>query len=591
MAIRLSGLISGMDTEALVSSLMEGHSAKKTKLQKSKTKLEWKQEIWKDLNKEIYSFYTDQVSKMRLQGQYTVKSVASTDESKATATAAQGAVNGNYRLKVKQLSSSQSWTSGKLGAGVTEKTTLSELGISEGTVFRMQVGVSDKGSGTSANFTVKEESTLGDLISACKNAGLNASFDKDQNRLYIGSKESGENEKFELTSYASDSTYSAAMQSLKDGLDYSNRTSKEQQNILNAVGVLTKYSEDEISQKLMDEEWTQDEYDAYVSNQDAAKEYLENFVTGAVNLDSMINDIYSSKGADSQDALSVLKLTSDTGATKVEAKDSIIEYNGTEYTSSTNDFSINNVKLNVKNVTDDDGITLTVATDTESAYKMIKDFVGAYNTLVDRLSTLYNAKRAKGYEPLTDDEKSAMTDDQIKQWEDKIKSSLLRRDESVNSLMTSMRSALATTVTVDGKKYSLATFGITTDADYTEYGKLHIYGDSDDSDYADKTKKLQDALEKDPETVAKVISGVTQNLYTTMYKKMQASTLRTAMSFYNDKQATKQVDQYEKDIKSWTEKLEDMEDRYYSQFTAMEKSMASLNSQGSYLSGMMGSGS
>lgn len=589
MGIRMSGLVSGLDTESIVSELVKAEATRKQKVEQNKTKLEWKQEIWKDLNKEIYSFYTDKVSKLRLQGQYTVKSVTSTDESKVTASAAQGAVPGNYSLKVKQLSAAQNWTSARFGAQVSADSSLADLGIEEGTVFRLQSGISDKGSGNYVTFEVTAESKLSDFLSACNNAGISATYDKEQQRLFIGSKQSGADNKFEISAYSPDSAYAAAMDGLKEELDFSGRTTAEKKNILNAVGVLTKYSENEAFEKLENEEWTQEEYDAYVSNRDAAMEYLENFGDYS-RIQTAIDGIYSSRNEGVTDALAALKLTPESGATIIEARDSVIEYNGVEYTSGSNDFNINNVKMTVKNLTDSNGVTLTVGNDTESAMKMVKDFITTYNGLIDKMSTLYNAKAAKGYEPLSEEEKKAMSDEQVKLWEDKIKATLLRRDESVSSLLTSMRTALATSVTVDGKKYSLANFGISTSSDYKEYGKLHIYGDEEDAKYADKEKKLEKALEEDPETVAKVLSGVVQNLYTTLNKSMQASTLRSAMSFYNDKEATKQVKQYEKDIEKWKEKLEDMEDRYYSQFTAMEKAMSSMKSQSSYLSGMMGGG-
>ena len=40
MAIRMSGLMSGMDTEAIVKELMSAQSLKKTKFVQAKTKLE-----------------------------------------------------------------------------------------------------------------------------------------------------------------------------------------------------------------------------------------------------------------------------------------------------------------------------------------------------------------------------------------------------------------------------------------------------------------------------------------------------------------------------------------------------------------------
>ena len=55
MAIRMSGMISGLDTESIVKSLMETQQAKKTKIESKKQKLEWKQEIWSGLNTKIPS--------------------------------------------------------------------------------------------------------------------------------------------------------------------------------------------------------------------------------------------------------------------------------------------------------------------------------------------------------------------------------------------------------------------------------------------------------------------------------------------------------------------------------------------------------
>ena len=43
MAIRLSGMVSGMDTESLVSALVSSYKLKKDNLVKAQTKLSWKQ--------------------------------------------------------------------------------------------------------------------------------------------------------------------------------------------------------------------------------------------------------------------------------------------------------------------------------------------------------------------------------------------------------------------------------------------------------------------------------------------------------------------------------------------------------------------
>lgn len=62
--------------------------------------------------------------------------------------------------------------------------------------------------------------------------------------------------------------------------------------------------------------------------------------------------------------------------------------------------------------------------------------------------------------------------------------------------MSSMRSAMMSTVEYDGKTYALSSFGIMTSTDYTEGGLLHIYGDADDSVYSAKDDKLKKHLMK-----------------------------------------------------------------------------------------------
>ena len=53
MAMRLSGLMSGMDTESVIQQLVQAKSAKVTKAKNAQTKLEWKQDIWKGLNTKL----------------------------------------------------------------------------------------------------------------------------------------------------------------------------------------------------------------------------------------------------------------------------------------------------------------------------------------------------------------------------------------------------------------------------------------------------------------------------------------------------------------------------------------------------------
>ena len=103
MAIRLSGMVSGMDTESLVSALVSSYKLKKDNLVKAQTKLSWKQDAWKTLNTKVYSFYTGKLSAKRLSSSYSKKTSSVSNSTIAKVTASSGAVNGNQKLIVKQL--------------------------------------------------------------------------------------------------------------------------------------------------------------------------------------------------------------------------------------------------------------------------------------------------------------------------------------------------------------------------------------------------------------------------------------------------------------------------------------------------------
>ena len=76
------------------------------------------------------------------------------------------------------------------------------------------------------------------------------------------------------------------------------------------------------------------------------------------------------------------------------------------------------------------------------------------------MTKLYNADSSKGYDPLTDDEKDSMSDKEIEKWETKIKDSLLRNDTTLSGVMSAMTTAMSQAVEINGKKYSLSSFGI-----------------------------------------------------------------------------------------------------------------------------------
>lgn len=286
--------------------------------------------------------------------------------------------------------------------------------------------------------------------------------------------------------------------------------------------------------------------------------------------------------------------TYNAGSARTEAADAKIILNGAEYTSSTNEFTVNGVSITaLAETAENEELTLTVMTDTEGLYDKIKSFITSYNALINEINSLYNADSAKGYEPLTDDEKGQMSDAEIEKWEEKIKASLLRRDDTLSSLMSGMTIAMTKSYTIDGKSYNLSSFGIMTlgymNAAKNEQYAYHIDGDEDDSSVSGKDDKLMAAIKEDPDAVVDFMKQLTQGLYETIDTKMKSNkTLSSSYTVYNDKEMASEYSDYTDIIKKWEDKLQQQEDYYYKKFSAMETALAKLNSQTSSLSSLFG---
>lgn len=753
MAIRMSGLSSGLDTEAIVGALMSAQSLKKTKLTQAKTKLEWTQTKWKELNTKLYKLYSEQVSKLQLQSSYMTKKATSSDETKAKITASAKAVNGSYTMEVNSIATAQYLTGSKINA-TSGNTKMSEL---DPALVNKEVEV--KVGDTTTKFTITEDTTINDFTNELKKAGLNANFDTTQKRLFISSKDSGLSNAFSITTSGVSDTEITARKNLRDAVGYDSMSTAnknivdeamkkletsgvdtaEYQEALDAITgaalstrtekteaaastyvkaklysdnyasyeekakeslkstyftddgevkdeLKTKYAEEfniytqEEKEKLGAENMTEEEYvnwrankaydeavakqadsdtTSFVNNQISSDEETKLAVkeaayagktedeiraldsraltkyygsgndadplnisviegTSTFSADSIKNDIsgvvsdYASV-ADRTYALSDSALTGigladikvdDDGNVTVNGKtdgtlpedmglikasDSEILLNGAKMTSSSSTVSVNGLNIELTGLTKaGESITFTVSSDTDAVYNTIKNFFTEYNALMKEMNELYNADTAKGYEPLTSEQKKEMSDDDIKLWEDKIKASLLRGDSSLGSVRSAMRNTMMSQVTYEGKTYSLASFGICTSTDYTEGGLYHIYGDSEDSVYADKDDKLKKALAEDPDAVVNVLSDIFSKLRTTMSEKMAGSKVSSSQTFYSDIKMKDDIKDYEKQIKEWETKLADMEDAYYSKFTAMETALAKLQSQQSSLSGLFG---
>ena len=156
--------------------------------------------------------------------------------------------------------------------------------------------------------------------------------------------------------------------------------------------------------------------------------------------------------------------------------------------------------------------------------------------------------------------------------------------------MTLMKNAMFKSYTVNGKKYSLSSFGISTisilNTTKNEENAFHIDGNSEDAEVSGKTDKLLSALQEDPDTVADFMMQLATGLYDAIGSKMSSSTLSSFGVVYNDKEMAREYSDYTKTISKWEDKLQDIEDSYYKKFAAMESALAALQSQQSSLANL-----
>lgn len=287
-------------------------------------------------------------------------------------------------------------------------------------------------------------------------------------------------------------------------------------------------------------------------------------------------------------------MMADAQGTKVSGEDAKIVMDGVTYTSSTDTLTINGVTLTALEKTDKE-VTVSTKTDTDGVYDMIKDFIKAYSDLMIEMDTLYNAESSKGYDPLTSEEKDALTDTEVEEWEKKIKDSLLRRDSTLSDVSSAMRMDMMMTMNIGGRSYSLADFGIETQSYFkakdNERNAYHILGDKDDPlSWEQEAGKpdLRSMIANDPDKVMDFFTKLSNNLHDTIAEKMAPSKMSSALTVYNDKKMKEDYDDYTKKIKAQEEKLNAYIDKWYAKFSAMETALAKLESKNSSLSSLFG---
>ncbi|WP_037287195.1 flagellar filament capping protein FliD [Saccharibacillus sacchari] len=562
MVTRISGMASGMDIDSLVKSLMTARQGPLNKLNQQKQTLEWQRDDYRKMSTKLVTFMQDSITKLSQSSTINAQKATVTGNTSAVTATASSTASGTMTIDVKELATSASvltdklkWTSttaGKLAMSDLKDGDGDPLFTSGGKVTIGNAQIEFKPTDTIESFVAQ--------INSNKDAGVTAVYSSSSG-LSLTSKTVG-----------SQSILTSAT-AAKQGVTDAQAAVKSAQEEVDKNSDPTAKAAAE--KKLAD-----------------AKIDLET-VQKVIGIDEKIQEAFG------------LKID----ATGSKGTDSEVIVNGLSVTNSSNTFEVSGVSLTLNAKSVGSPTTITVAKDTEKVVKAVQDFVNAYNDVLSSVNSKVGEERYKKYTPLSSDQKKEMTDDEIKLWEDKAKSGMLKNDPILQRTVSDMRSALiqgvdiGRTVIEDGKTVNkpltMTELGITTGT-YDTKGKLVLDAD-----------KLTKALNDNPDIVNQFFGqnyskATLNNNYAAddgiLAKMRKIST--TSLASLAEKAGTSKVSSdltstflttslmgqrltsIDREITNWNSRLTRIETNYYKQFTAMETAMNKYNTTMSSLSSM-----
>ncbi|AFS77336.1 flagellar hook-associated protein 2 [Gottschalkia acidurici 9a] len=609
MALRLSGLASGIDTDSMVKELMKAERVKVDRVEQQKQTLLWKTEIYNSLNKSFANFILNArkdfgYSGVRSSGISWHKKAMSSNENIATASAKLGTITGKHDINVERIAEGISAVSKsdiskvkdgkKLTGNVKE-----QFGLESNDVIDFKI-TTDKGT---VRF-VFGETTIDGLEDGKVNGVDTIHINKSLDELKL-----------------SDIVSTINSASIKD----------DKGTVLSGLGMKTSYDSG-IDRFFM--QTTSTGSDASLSIEAEAGKPAETFFN-ALNLnvksyeyDSNNELIYDNVNGEEIPRKLEGSLVLNTGIYKgINAK---LSYNGVDnIEKQSNNFEINGVVFNIK---DKGQFSVNVTTDADTIVEKVKNFIDEYNKIIEKAGSLLVEKVDRNYKPLTSEEKEAMTEKDIELWEKKARNGILRNDNTLNNTLSGMRSdiyekvetssgvfKLLTDIGISTQKYSSGSTGgklelneealraaIDRDAD----GVMEmLFKESDEYFYSDDTKLSETQL-KEKRANSGIVTRIFDNLTLgikdlvdragtgsepDLFRQVKSNLLIDFVTGTNNLSKKGSVGYLEDEVLKLEKRIDDLntilyrrEMSYYSRFTAMEKAMQQMNSQSSWLAQQLG---
>jgi flagellar hook-associated protein 2 len=297
-----------------------------------------------------------------------------------------------------------------------------------------------------------------------------------------------------------------------------------------------------------------------------------------------------SSGVDTTTVVSNLSYTH-LSSSGVDAK---VKFNGVDASYSSNTFTISGITFTAKKLQTTD-LDVTVGTNVDTVYNSIKAFVDKYNDTISAINSKLSEQKNRDFPPLTDDQRKTMSEDDIKNWEEKAKKGTLENDTILDGSLYSLRNAWSNPISSipSSDLKQLAQIGITTGT-FTDQGKLII-----------DENKLRQAISENPDQVSAMFTtddgiassesgdGLAVRIYnqTDSIMKQIKDKAGSDTSGIGDYTLGKSLQDLNKRIDDFNTRMQAVEDHYYTQFDAMEKFISQMNQQSTWLTQQLGGAS
>lgn len=621
---RITGLTSGIDTDSMIKDLMKLEQTKIDNVEKQKTLVEWEQEEYREVINGIRAFkdeyfdYLTPETNFRSSTTFSAYTesvqVNGSDVSYVSATGTSSIKTYSHTIgSITQLATQDEWTTDRTELGNLAGDDFDISDIPSSLEFSLTIDGTTKTISISDTSSVATKADLAQLIDDEIVAEFGADYtgvvgtDDTEDAIYFRMDGS------EITILETDGNESdldwLGFTSGEASDDYQDKSLLQLYNINDAALASMTINGVSLQDMGVTESSTIAEMsEAISSNEDADVTFFYNSTSDqfTIRADEHGSANEVSMNTEFMDAFGFV----DDVAHHTDAKNAVLEIDGTTIVKSSNNFTVEGVQYSLNELYDgaDGDIEIKVNVDTDDIKDKITKFVETYNGLLEMINGKLIEKKNYDYEPLTSDEKEALSDDEVEQWEEKAKKGLLRSDSSLQSMLTSMRLALYESV--EGVGLTLADMGITTSANYKDGGKLII--DEDDLDEAlsnnyDEVVKLftneSDKEYLDTENISERYSenGIAHRLFDIIENNIRITrdssgskgTLLEKAGMEGDVTSTNNIlssmiTDYETKIDNLWDSYYDMEDSLYIRFGNMEAALAELQAQSSSLMSQLG---